>query len=113
AARKNIFLRKQVDGSLNVWADQNQLHVVLRNLIHNAIKFSPVNESVEIRATADGHYCHVTVKDSGVGMTEEEIEAITGPGHPFSKSGTEQEKGTGLGMLLCKEFIARNDGQMG
>lgn len=113
AARKNITLMKYWDASLKVWADQDQLQVVLRNLIHNAIKFSPYNETIEVRATIEDQYCQISVKDSGIGMTQEEIEAVVDSKQYLSKTGTEQEKGTGLGLLLCKEFITRNGGKIG
>lgn len=112
AARKNISLHKEMDAPTNVWADQNQLQVILRNLIHNAIKFSSYNDAIEIRTSRDDVYCYVTVKDSGIGMSRQEIDAIMDATQYFSKIGTEQEKGTGLGLLLCKEFITRNGGDI-
>ncbi|MDQ2657424.1 MAG: HAMP domain-containing histidine kinase, partial [Bacteroidota bacterium] len=112
AARKNVSLVRQFNGPLKVWADADQLQVVLRNLIHNAIKFSSFNDSIAISASRDGELCHIAVKDSGIGMTYQEIETIVGAKEYFSKIGTEQEKGTGLGLLLCKEFITRNGGKI-
>ncbi len=112
AARKNVSLVREFNGPLKVWADANQIQVVLRNLIHNAIKFSSFNDSIAIRASRNGELCHIAVKDSGIGMTHQEIETIVGAKEYFSKIGTEQEKGTGLGLLLCKEFITRNGGHI-
>jgi len=110
ASRKNITLHKEFSGSMKVWADEDQLQVVLRNLIHNAIKFSSFNDQIQIKASHDNGYCHIKIKDAGIGMTQPEIDTIVGSKQYFSKTGTEQEKGTGLGLLLCKEFIARNGG---
>lgn len=112
ASRKNLTFRKSFDPRINVWADRDQLQVILRNLIHNAIKFSAFNEVIEIRTDSDERYCHITVSDSGMGMSAQEIEAIVDPKQYFSKTGTRQEKGTGLGLLLCKEFIGRNGGEL-
>ncbi|HET9486347.1 MAG TPA: ATP-binding protein, partial [Chryseosolibacter sp.] len=113
AGRKNIVLYKQLpDPPLYVWADSNQLQVILRNLIHNAIKFSSFNDDIHISARRDKNRCLITIKDSGIGMTEQEINKIIGSKEYFSKTGTEQEKGTGLGLLLCKEFIQRNGGDI-
>ena len=111
AARKNITLHKDLHG-MKVWADEDQLQVVLRNLIHNAIKFSSFNDRIEIRTLRDQAHCQITVKDVGIGMTPEEIETLVGSKRYLSKTGTEQEKGTGLGLMLCKEFITRNGGEI-
>ena len=112
AGRKNIFLNKQCNGPLYVWADGDQLQVILRNLIHNAIKFSGYNNFIDIKAVMENNVCVVSIKDSGIGMTEAEISTLVGSKEYFSKTGTEQEKGTGLGLLLCKEFILRNGGSI-
>jgi two-component system sensor histidine kinase/response regulator len=110
ATRKNVLLHKELQEPLHVWADANQLQVILRNLIHNAIKFSTLNDRIQILAFREDNHCQITIKDSGIGMTHEEIETLIGSKAYFSKTGTEQEKGTGLGLLLCKEFINRNGG---
>lgn len=110
ASRKNVVLKKSFTGPLKVWADTDQLQVILRNLIHNAIKFSAFNSQIDIRAFHKEDHCQITIKDYGIGMSAEEIDTLTGSKQYFSKNGTEQEKGTGLGLLLCKEFINRNGG---
>ncbi|HEU5147813.1 MAG TPA: ATP-binding protein [Chryseosolibacter sp.] len=112
AARKKVILETQVQNSIRVWADPDQLQVVLRNLIHNAIKFSSFNDRVTLTTSQQNNECHVLIKDSGLGMTHQEIETIMGSKKYFSKAGTAQEKGTGLGLLLCKEFITRNGGKL-
>ena len=86
--------------------------MILRNLIHNGIKFSKVGDTVSIEATKSEDQCIVTVKDTGIGMTPEEMDLVTGSREHFTKRGTQQEKGTGLGLMLCREFIERNDGSM-
>lgn len=112
ALRKNVRLNKEFATPMRVWADANQLQVILRNLIHNAIKFSPFNSQIDIRAVRENNFCQITIKDYGIGMSAEEIETLVGSNKYFSKTGTEQEKGTGLGLLLCKEFINRNAGEI-
>jgi two-component system sensor histidine kinase/response regulator len=112
ATRKNVLLHKELQEPLHVWADANQLQVILRNLIHNAIKFSTLNDRIQILAFRENNHCQITIKDTGIGMTHEEIETLIGSKAYFSKTGTEQEKGTGLGLLLCKEFINRNGGDI-
>ena len=112
AARKNIVLHRQLPEPVKVWADADQLQVVLRNLIHNAIKFSAFNASVFVKADLDNNQCRISVIDSGIGMSHHEVEMIIGSGQYLSKDGTGKEKGTGLGLLLCKEFISRNGGEI-
>jgi two-component system, sensor histidine kinase and response regulator len=112
ATRKAVSITKQSASGLIVEADPDQLQLILRNLIHNGIKFSKVGDEVIIETNRiDGH-CLVSIKDSGIGMTKEEIETVTDSREHFTKRGTQQEKGTGLGLLLCKEFIERNNGTM-
>lgn len=112
AARKSITLERHVTDAVTVWGDADQLQVVLRNLIHNAIKFSSFNASIFVKTYCDNEQCIVSVKDFGIGMSAHEIEMITGSGQYLSKDGTGKEKGTGLGVLLCKEFISRNGGEI-
>ena len=112
ASRKNVLLNKVFAGPLKVWADADQLQVILRNLIHNAIKFSAFNSQIDIRAFRKSDLCQITIKDNGIGMSAEEIDTLIGSKQYFSKQGTEEEKGTGLGLLLCKEFINRNGGDI-
>jgi signal transduction histidine kinase len=112
ASRKHVLLNRQVSGLIKVWADADQLQVILRNLIHNAIKFSAFNSRIDLKACRKKTYCQITVKDYGIGMTAEEIDALIASKRYISKTGTEQEKGTGLGLLLCKEFINRNGGDI-
>ncbi len=113
ATRKAIAIKKQAMSGLMVEADPDQLQLILRNIIHNGIKFSKVGDEVKIETTRTNGHCVVSVKDSGIGMSKEEIETLMGSSREyFTKRGTQQEKGTGLGLLLCKEFIERNDGTM-
>lgn len=112
AARKNIILHKESSSRMKVWADEDQLQVVLRNIIHNAIKFSSFNDQIDIKVLRDQDCCQISVKDNGIGMSHQEIETILGSKEYFTKTGTEQEKGTGLGLILCREFIVRNGGEM-
>ena len=112
ASRKNVSLFKQMNEPLHVWADADQLQLILRNLIHNAIKFSTLNDRIEILAARDNDHCQITIRDTGTGMTQKELNTLTASKQHFSKEGTQQEKGTGLGLLLCKEFIVRNGGNL-
>jgi two-component system sensor histidine kinase/response regulator len=110
ALRKKITLDTSNVQPIMVLADPNQLHLILRNIIHNAIKFSKENSDVVISAEPDGLFCKVTISDQGIGMTPEEAASVNAPAQHFTKIGTHHEKGTGLGLLLCKEFISKMHG---
>ncbi|MBT1706065.1 tetratricopeptide repeat-containing sensor histidine kinase [Chryseosolibacter indicus] len=112
AKQKSVNIANTLNTSVYVKADTNQLHLILRNLIHNAIKFSKPNNNVTVSAFVDSTYCSVSVKDAGIGMSQAEIETVIDSNNHFSKVGTMQEKGTGLGLLLCKEFIKLNGGKI-
>jgi two-component system sensor histidine kinase/response regulator len=112
ANRKNMTLQKDAIESIMVLADPDQLQLVLRNLIHNSIKFSKIGDQLVLSTALEKNYCRVTIQDSGIGMTQEEIDLLIGSTEHFTKRGTLQEKGTGLGLQLCKEFIERNGGAL-
>ena len=111
AAQKNVSIDNTSLASIQVMADPNQVQLILRNLVHNAIKFSTTGSRVEISTLIEETCCRVTVKDTGIGMTPEEVNMILAQEH-FTKRGTQEEKGTGLGLLLCKEFIKHNGGEL-
>jgi|GEM_PF-1029721 len=112
ADRKNLKIFTEVEDALYVSADSNQIQLVLRNLIHNAIKFSKPNEKIFITALREIDFCTISIIDRGMGMTKEEVETVLGAKIHFSKAGTHQEKGTGLGLLLCREFVKLNGGEL-
>jgi two-component system, sensor histidine kinase and response regulator len=112
AERKNIHIEILASENINVHADPNQVQLILRNLMHNAIKFSHANNKVVISATAGVSHCTVQIKDYGIGMSADEISIIIHSQEHFTRKGTAQETGTGLGLILCKEFIHRNEGTL-
>ena len=112
AERKNVNIQHTLPGSLFVTADEDQILLILRNLIHNAIKFSKPYDQVHVSAKCETDFCYVTVRDTGIGMTKTEVDMVVSSKQYFSKTGTMQEKGTGLGLLLCHEFIKLNGGEI-
>ena len=112
ASRKNIHVENKIESALLVYADPDQVQLILRNLIHNGIKFSKGNSTVTISATTSQQECTVSVIDQGIGMTQEELQRLQYQKEHFTKIGTLQEKGTGLGILLCREFVTRNEGSL-
>jgi signal transduction histidine kinase len=88
------------------------VYVLLRNLVSNAIKFTPEMNSISIDAVQQGALVSIRIKDHGVGMTQQEVENIFTLDNPIVKKGTSSEKGTGLGLLLCKKFVEVNHGKL-
>lgn len=110
--RKSIILKTQVEDNLFVTADENMLYVVLRNLVSNAIKFTPDGKKIELNAYRQGNEVNIVVKDEGVGMNKDYINKLLTEAHPTIKKGTSNEKGTGLGLVLCQQFVAIQKGTL-
>lgn len=114
ARKKGIRLHKSELGSFSVLADRNMLATVLRNLVSNAIKFTKSGGSVALSAhvaSASGKL-QVVVADSGVGISEKKMATLFEVTKNRSTRGTANETGTGLGLLLCREFIEKLNGQI-
>jgi PAS domain S-box-containing protein len=114
AKGKEISLVNSTDPSSKALSDRNMLTTVIRNLISNAIKFTPRGGDIDITSSIDEDQGNVVVcvSDTGVGMSEEILASIFDVGSYHTTLGTEKEKGTGLGLPLCKEFIEKNNGQI-
>lgn len=112
ANSKMIAIINYIPDNMIIVADKNMLETIIRNLVSNALKFTPVNGKVEIRATLHVNRYEISVKDTGVGIKKEDIGKIFEIGSGFSTRGTENEKGTGLGLLLCKEFVEKHHGEI-
>jgi two-component system sensor histidine kinase/response regulator len=110
AESKKIKVTAIVKGRVVVYADRDMVHLVLRNLISNAIKFTPDQGNITIGASANGTMANISVQDSGVGMSEEVLQRLFK--EYYTSKGTANENGTGLGLMLCKEFLTKNGGQM-
>ena len=111
ANKKKLCISFDIPESLEVFADENMLASTLRNLFSNSIKFTPSGGSIFISANASGiGTVEITVKDTGIGMNQEMIGNMFKIDKNISRKGTEDEPSTGL--LLCKEFIEKNNGQI-
>jgi two-component system, sensor histidine kinase and response regulator len=108
--QKDLLFENLVPENILVRADKQMISIVLRNLISNAIKYTPRGGRITIEAEKDNFASRVTVfvRDTGVGMGEELQRQLFSGGQVNSLPGTEREKGTGLGMMLCKEMISRH-----
>jgi len=111
-SKKNISLIKEITPEIFLWADVDVLHFVLRNLLNNAVKFSHQDGKITVFSEVKGDFVWVSVKDEGVGMSEEMIQNLFNPRVKSSTKGTDNEQGTGLGLLLCKDFITSNRGEI-
>ncbi|HEX6179643.1 MAG TPA: HAMP domain-containing sensor histidine kinase, partial [Chitinophagaceae bacterium] len=109
AEAKRIHLEAQVDDAY-IYADRDMVHLILRNLVSNAIKFTPEEGNITVEVSENGRMTTISVKDSGVGISEENLQKLF---HEYYTSkGTANENGTGLGLMLCKEFLTKNGGQL-
>lgn len=111
AEAKKIHIENKAADGYNVWADRDMINLVLRNLISNAIKFSPSGAKIFVGTFDQRTVTEIYVKDSGKGITEEEMKKI-GTQEFYTSNGTAHEQGTGLGLMLCKEFLAKNNGKL-
>ncbi|MCL5244214.1 ATP-binding protein [Cellulophaga sp. 20_2_10] len=111
ADKKEISISNNINENTVIWADKNQMSVVIRNLLSNAIKFTKTKGSISIDAQETEKTWIISVKDTGIGIKPELIDKIFSNDSTMSVSyGTNNEKGTGLGLPLCKEMITNNQG---
>lgn len=111
AAKKEISLNYDIPSEIRVIADEDMLQLVIRNLISNAIKFTPNGGKIHIEASIVENQCQITVTDNGLGIPKEkQAQLFNIKSQP--EYGTNQEKGVGLGLALCKEFTERQGGKI-
>ena len=109
---KEIVVENQVNTELQVYADRKMIATVIRNLISNAIKFTEKSGFIAINSSISGDIATVSVKDTGKGMKPELVIKLFKIQEKLSTVGTAGEKGTGLGLILCKEFVEQNGGKI-
>lgn len=113
AGVKRIEVKNKIDNPLHVHADRSMIELVLLNLLSNAVKFTPAGGFVELSARQmDDKSVQICVKDTGVGIPDEKLELLLEDENFYSTNGTENEKGTGLGLILCNDFVEKNNGSM-
>lgn len=112
AANKKITIHHNAPKNVKIITDRNVMNLVLRNLLANAIKFSNEGGEIRILVGIENHTMTLMVKDNGVGMDEEAMQSVLGRLGKLSTSGTGMEKGTGMGLALCREFVLKAGGQM-
>jgi ligand-binding sensor domain-containing protein/signal transduction histidine kinase len=112
AAKKNIKIELPLNEEIRINADLNMFETVFRNLVGNAIKFTNENGTISVAAKREGNFCKISVQDDGVGISEENIAKIFRIDSKHKTPGTMGEKGTGLGLILCKEFVEKHGGKI-
>jgi signal transduction histidine kinase len=109
---KEMNLVNKVESGIFGWGDLNMINLIFRNLILNAIKFSDKGGLIEISSKQEGDFHVMAIKDYGVGINPEVQKILFDKTTGYSTRGTANEKGTGLGLILCKEFIEKNGGKI-
>ena len=112
AIQKSITIKNILPPKASVFADKAMLNTVLRNLVSNAIKFTHPGGEIIISAEKKQNEIIFSVSDSGVGISKSNIEKLFRIDNNYSTPGTQKEKGTGLGLILCKEFIEKHGGKI-
>ncbi len=111
ADAKQVFLESKIEKPVYIYADKDMVSLVLRNLLSNAIKFTPEKGYIFLGANPADSFVEIYVEDTGTGMSEEALRKINANNY-FTSNGTANEAGTGLGLMLCKEFLTKNGGKM-
>ena len=112
AQAKSIALEQTSNETTMVYAHRNSINTVIRNLVSNAIKFTPTGGRITLDIKPDGDHVVTSISDTGVGMSPEIISKLFRIDTKHSTKGTANEKGTGLGLILCREFVEKNGGRI-
>ena len=110
AARKEVHLLNKVPDSLTAYFDKNMIQTVLRNLMSNAIKFTQAGDRITINGKRIGDFVSISVEDTGVGIPEDKVSKLFKKNKNFTTYGTDNEKGSGLGLELCYDLVVKNRG---
>jgi signal transduction histidine kinase len=107
--RKRIKFINNTSSDCNIMAEKEMIKIIFRNLITNAIKFTPLDGRIEISFAQDDTHSYVHIKDSGIGMSEEILQKVNAQKY-FTRTGTLQEKGSGFGLILCRDLLQKQGG---
>ena len=112
AEQKNIRIINKLEKETIVYADENMMQSIFNNLVTNAIKFTNRNGQITITSSKMDDMIRFAIKDNGVGMDENQKSMLFEMNKSFTTPGTTNEKGSGLGMILCKDFIEKHGGEI-
>ena len=110
--KKGIEFKTTVKDDIYVYADNNMLSTIIRNLVSNATKFTNKGGQIIVKALKKDNFVEISILDTGIGISEENINKLFRIDVNYKTNGTENEKGTGLGLILCKEFVEENGGSV-
>lgn len=111
AEQKNLVFISHLEASSQIYVDPDQLRIILRNLINNAIKFTPKGGEIRIQITPKEHEMMLIIEDTGRGITNIQLSLIQQGELNITHFGTEGEKGMGLGLELCRNYLYQNGGR--
>jgi len=112
ATNKKINIDVNIPEDTKAFFDEVTIHTAFRNIISNAIKFTPDNGTIYVNVVNSDHFVEIIIKDTGVGMSEEIIKEIFDNNHFYTSPGTKNEMGSGLGLFLVRDFIEKNNGKI-
>jgi signal transduction histidine kinase len=112
AYAKNITINLSSSDEIDVFADIDMLKTILRNLVSNAIKFTNKNGEININAQENYENVTISVSDNGIGIKPDNLSKLFDISQVLTTTGTAKETGTGLGLLLCKEFVEKHGGKI-
>ncbi|MFH1295739.1 MAG: HAMP domain-containing sensor histidine kinase [Bacteroidota bacterium] len=112
ASNKGIRIAIAMKDDPMAFGDQHMIRTVLRNLISNAVKYTPFGGEIVVSVSLDDDQVKISIRDSGIGIPKEDIQKLFRIESKYSTRGTADEKGTGLGLILCKEFIDKHGGKI-
>lgn len=112
AQQKSIIIKTELPNTLIVFADKQMISTIFRNLISNAIKFTKQGGEVKISAEKKSDEILISVSDNGIGIEAKRLDKLFRIDESNSTYGTDNEKGTGLGLILCKEFVENHGGKI-
>lgn len=108
--QKNIQLEFDIDKNIEVFVDKNMIKTVLRNLLSNAVKFTADYGKISVSTKVSSHTLEISIQDSGTGMSKDRLDNLLKLDKIVSEKGTRGEKGSGLGLILCNEFVQKHNG---
>jgi two-component system, sensor histidine kinase and response regulator len=111
ASIKKVTIHPEMEGPFIVYADRDMVTLVIRNLLSNAIKFTPEKGEITIRLKNESSNCRISIIDNGIGMDPETLKKIQDNNY-YSTQGTAKERGTGLGLMLSRDFLSKNGGEL-
>lgn len=112
AEKKNIRLLNRIKRGTFVHADKNMLRTILKNLLSNGIRFTETGGVIEVRAEIKNRFIEISVTDNGIGIKKKSRKRIFDIDYQYIGKGTEGEKGTGIGLHVCREFVGRHGGSI-